>query len=123
MAKTTIEKIESIQVEIQQPKNQKKQLLQQQKEQDHKDRTQRLCSRHGLGLLEKYMPDLITVTDEQFEMFIKKAIDTSYGRNILAEIRAKTEVLPYGEWVDIFFIFHVDFFVGKVRQYLINMLD
>ena len=92
MAKTTIEKIESIQAEIEQLKNQEKQLQQKHREQERKERTKRLCSRHGL--LEKYMPDLITITDEQFEMFIKKAIDTSYGRNILAEIKAKAEAKP-----------------------------
>jgi len=92
MAKTTIEKIESIQAEIEQLKNQEKQLQQKHREQERKERTKRLCSRHGL--LEKYMPDLITITDEQFEMFVKKAIDTSYGRNILAEIKAKAEPTP-----------------------------
>ena len=92
MAKTTIEKIESIQAEIEQLKNQEKQLQQKHREQERKERTKRLCSRHGL--LEKYMPDLITITDEQFEMFVKRGIDTSYGRNILAEIKAKTEVTP-----------------------------
>jgi hypothetical protein len=92
MAKTINEKIAEAQAKIEQYKNQEKQLIQKQKTQERKDRTKRLCSRHGL--LEKYMPDLITVTDEQFEMFIKKGIDTSYGRNILAEIKAKAEVTP-----------------------------
>ena len=92
MAKTINEKIAEAQAKIEQYKNQEKQLIQKRKTQERKDRTKRLCSRHGL--LEKYMPDLITITDEQFEMFIKKGIDTSYGRNILVEIKAKTEVTP-----------------------------
>ena len=35
------------------------------------------------------MPDLITITDEQFEQFIVRGIDTKYGKGILAEIVAK----------------------------------
>jgi len=44
MAKTRLEKIESIQTEIQQLENQRKRLLQAEKEQERKDRTKRLCS-------------------------------------------------------------------------------
>jgi hypothetical protein len=36
------------------------------------------------------MPALITITDEQFEQFVKRGIDTSYGQKILTEIIAKT---------------------------------
>ena len=36
--------------------------------------------------MEKYMPGLISITDEQFEDFIKRGINTSYGQKILAEI-------------------------------------
>lgn len=68
MAKTKQERITNLEEQILQLENQKKQLIQKQKEDDRKERTKRLCKRHGL--LEKYMPDLITITDEQFEMFI-----------------------------------------------------
>ena len=98
MAKTIDEKIAEAQAKIEQYKNQEKQLIQKQKTQERKERTKRLCSRHGL--LEKYMPDLITITDEQFEMFIKKGIDTSYGRNILAEIKSKAEVTTTPQMVE-----------------------
>ena len=84
MAKTTAEKIAERDERIAQLQNEKKKLLQKQKADERKVRTNRLCRRHGL--LEKYMPDLITITDEQFEMFIKRAIVTSYGRDALAEI-------------------------------------
>ena len=84
MAKTTAEKIAERDERIAQLQNEKKKLLQKQKADERKVRTNRLCRRHGL--LEKYMPDLITITDEQFEMFIKRAIATSYGRDALAEI-------------------------------------
>ena len=87
MAKSKTERIVSIEEQIAQPENQRKQLIQKHKEDDRKERTKRLCKRHGL--LEKYMPDLISITDEQFEMFIKRGINTSYGQKTLAEIVAK----------------------------------
>ena len=85
--KTKLEKIEGINQEIEQLKNRAKLLSQQHKAAERKARTKRLCSRHGL--LEKFLPDLINITDEQFEAFIKTGIDTKYGRNKLAEIVAK----------------------------------
>jgi len=88
MPKTTAEKIATKREQIQQLQNEEKQLIQKQKEQDRKDRTKRLCQRHGL--LEKFMPDLATITDEQFETFIRKGINTSYGQKILAEIVGDT---------------------------------
>ena len=92
MPKTTAEKIASKREQIQQLQNEEKQLIQKQKEQDRKDRTKRLCQRHGL--LEKFMPDLATITDEQFELFIKRGINTSYGQKTLAEIMAQTAATP-----------------------------
>ena len=88
MPKTTAEKIASKREQIQQLQNEEKQLIQKQKEQDRKDRTKRLCQRHGL--LEKFMPTLATITDEQYETFIRKAINTTYGQKILAEIVGDT---------------------------------
>jgi len=89
MPKTTAEKIATKREQIQQLQNEEKQLIQKQKEQDRKDRTKRLCQRHGL--LEKLMPDLAAITDEQFETFIRKGINTSYGQKILAEIVGDTK--------------------------------
>ena len=88
MPKTTAEKIASKREQIQQLQNQEKQLIQKQKGEERKARTRRFCSRHGL--LEKFMPDLATITDEQFETFIRKGINTSYGQKILAEIVGST---------------------------------
>jgi len=85
-AKTYEEKIASTDEKIQQLINQKKQIIQQQKATERKERNSRLCRRHGL--LEKYMPALISITDEQFEAFIRQGINTSYGRDILAKIAA-----------------------------------
>ena len=87
MSKTFEQRIATKDEKIQQFKNQKKQLIQKQKETERKERIHRFCQRHGL--LEKYMPDLTIITFEQFEMFIRRAVDTTYGRDALAEIIAK----------------------------------
>ena len=88
MPKTTAEKIATKREQIQQLQNQEKQLIQKQKAEERKARTRRFCSRHGL--LEKVMPDLAAITDEQFETFIRKGINTTYGQKILAEIVGST---------------------------------
>jgi len=41
--------------------------------------------------MEKHMPDLIKITDSQFETFIVKAINTSFGRDMLAKIIKQAE--------------------------------
>ena len=92
MAKSRLEKIESIKTEIAQLENQRKRLLQAEKEQERKDRTRRLCSRHGL--LEKMLPELITITDEQFQAFLEKAVTNNYGRDILNKIIAQNAITP-----------------------------
>ncbi len=86
MAKTKTEKIADIQVQIEQLKNQEKRLMQQQKEQERKDRTKRLCKR--AGLLESLLPDTIPLTDGQFKTFLEKTIATEHSRHILTEIQA-----------------------------------
>ena len=82
--KTYEEKIASKDEQIQQLLNQKKQLRQKQNAAERKERNSRLCRRHGL--LEKYLSDLIILTDEQFDMFIKRGIRTKYGVKVLYDI-------------------------------------
>jgi len=92
MAKNRMEKIEQIRTQMEQLMKQEKELLKKHKEDERKARTKRLCTRHGM--LEKVMPDLITITDEQFESFITRAINTSYGRDTLAKIIGRPLTLP-----------------------------
>ena len=80
--KTTAEKIAETRERIQQLENQHKLLLNQQKEQERKARTKRLCKR--MGLLESLLPDTIALTDEQFEAFLKKTAANEFGRKTLA---------------------------------------
>jgi len=47
MPRTTVEKIKGIQAQIEQLENERKRLMQQQKEQERKARTKRLIERRG----------------------------------------------------------------------------
>jgi len=72
---------------IQELMRERKELRQKHNAAERKARNRRLYRRHGL--LEKFMPDLITLSDDQFELFIKTGINTKYGRQRLAEIIAE----------------------------------
>ena len=87
MAKTKIEKIASIEEEIRQLENKKKRLIQEQKEQERKDRTNRLCKR--MGLFEKLLPDTIPLTEEQFQTFLEQTVLTEHSRRILDGLTAQ----------------------------------
>jgi len=80
MAKSKTEKIADIQEQIAQLENQRKRLIQQQKEQERKDRTRRLCKR--AGHLECMLPDTISFTDEQFKIFLEKTILSESARKL-----------------------------------------
>ena len=87
MAKTKIEKIASIDEEIRQLTNKKKRLIQEQKEQERKDRTNRLCKR--MGFIEKLLPDTIPLNEEQFMTFVEQTIATDHSRRILDGLTAQ----------------------------------
>lgn len=87
MAKTKLEKIAGIEEEIRQLENKRKQLIQAQKEQERKDRTNRLCKR--MGLFEKLLPDSITLTEEQFKTFLEQTVAAEHGRRLLDEMTAQ----------------------------------
>ncbi len=87
MAKTKIEKIASIEEEIKQLENKKKRLIQEQKEQERKDRTNRLCKR--MGLFEKLLPGTILLTEEQFKTFLEQTVLTEHSRRILDGLTAQ----------------------------------
>ena len=68
--KTYEEKIASKDEQIQLLLTEKKELMKKQKEDERKAKEKRQCYRHGV--LEKLMPELITLTNEQYEAYIKK---------------------------------------------------
>lgn len=92
MAKTKIEKITSIEEEIRQLENKRKQLIQAQKAQERKDRTKRLCRR--MGLFESLVPDTIPLTEEQFKTFLEKTVATDQSRRILDGLTAQNAAAP-----------------------------
>ncbi len=77
----------SIEEEIRQLENKKKRLIQEQKEQERKDRTNRLCKR--MGLFEKLLPDTIPLTEEQFKTFLEQTVLTEHSRRILDGLTAQ----------------------------------
>ena len=87
MPKTKAEKITSIEEEIRQLENRRRQLVQEQKAQERKDRTKRLCRR--MGLFESLVPDTIPLTEEQFKTFLEKTVAADHARRILDELTAQ----------------------------------
>ena len=92
MAKTKAEKITSIEEEIRQLENRRRQLVQEQKAQERKDRTKRLCRR--MGLSESLVPDTIPLTEEQFKTFLEKTVMSDQARRILDELTARNAPQP-----------------------------
>jgi len=66
-------KIEKARAEKLQKENRLKELEQQLKAVEKKERTHRLCKR--MGTFESLMPDTTTLTDEQFHSFLEKAAE------------------------------------------------
>lgn len=87
MAKTKPERIAELQEQITQLENRQKKLIQEQKLQERKDRTKRLCKR--MGLFESLLPDTIPLTEEQFKTFLEKTILTDHSRHILDGLTAQ----------------------------------
>jgi hypothetical protein len=87
MAKTRTERIDSIDEQIKQLGNQRKQLIQKEKAQERKDRTRRLCQR--MGLFESMLPETITLTDDLFKSFLEKSVLSDQSRRILDGLTAQ----------------------------------
>ena len=79
--KTLDERIEAARVEKQQAEARIKELLNQQKVQERKDRNHRLCKRGGQ--VEKLLPGLAELTEEQFETFVQKTLLTGFAEKVL----------------------------------------
>jgi len=78
--------IEKTKTEIRQLENKAKRLVGANSQFERKARTRRLCQR--MGLFESMLPDIITLTDEQFKSFLEKTIITEHSRRILDGLRA-----------------------------------
>ena len=82
--KTLNEKLEAAKIEKQQAEARIKKLIQEQKAEERKARNHRFCKRGGY--MEKLLPSLALLTDEQFESFFKNTTANNYGRKALAEL-------------------------------------
>ena len=78
---TIAEQIANAKEDIKQGENKLKLLNSKQKEQERKARNHRLCSRGGY--LESKLPEVITLTDEQYYSFLEKTLFTEHSRRIL----------------------------------------
>jgi len=92
MAKTRLEKIADYDEQIAQIKKRQQQERQKYNKAERTARTRRLCSRHGL--LEKMLPEIIIISDEQYQAFLEKAVANTYGRDILGKIISQTAAKP-----------------------------
>jgi len=86
MANNTNQKLEKVQIQIQQLKNQEKQLLQKQKEDARKERTKRLIERGAI--LESLIPNADTFTNEQIKWFLEKTLKNDHAHKILGKMTA-----------------------------------
>ena len=87
MAKTRAEKIADIEMQMAQLENQRKKLIQQQKQQERTDRKKRHCKR--MGLFESLLPETIQLTDEQFKSFLEQTVATEQSRSLLGGLAAQ----------------------------------
>jgi len=86
--KTVEQQIAETMEKIKQEQNALKNLQTKQREINDKARTHRLCKRHGF--LESIIPDLIDLTDEQYQKFVKQHIANSHGINAIEKIKAQS---------------------------------
>ena len=80
--------IEASEKRIQEEQRKLKALEKEQRERNDKARTNRLCKRHGL--LESVLPVTISLTEEQYEKFVKQHIANKHGIAVLANITGQT---------------------------------
>ena len=89
MTKTKLEKIAALDTEIQQLENRRKQLLQQQKEQDRKARTKRLIERGAI--LESLIPNAAMLTNEQIKVFLEQTVHGEHACKILENLNSQSK--------------------------------
>ena len=82
--KTTSEKIDKQRAKMAEIEGEIKELLQKKKKEERDARNHRLCSRGGK--VEKLLPELATLTEEQFETFVQKTLLTGFAERILRQI-------------------------------------
>ena len=84
MKKTTNEKINNVDEQMRLLAEEKKTLQKKKREEEQEEQKQR-CHRRGIKV-EKHLPDLAEMTDEQFDTFAEKVLFTEQTKRIIAEI-------------------------------------
>jgi hypothetical protein len=82
--KTKIEKIAEANKQIQELEAYKKKLEAEQREEERKRRTSRLCERGGF--IESVIPETVKLDKTQFQDFIKRTLLTDYARRELRKL-------------------------------------
>ena len=90
--RTLEEQIELAQEEIKKKETRIKELLQRQRSKADKDRTHRLCRRGGL--VEKLLPGLAVITDEQFETFVERFLLSGDAEKAIEGMAAQIPAKP-----------------------------
>ena len=85
--KVKLEKIESLNKEIEALQKEHNDLLKLYKEQEQKERTRRLCSRGGY--LESRLPETIALTDNQYKVLLERTLFSDKARSILDWVKDK----------------------------------
>ena len=84
-AKKLAEQIQAAENEMKQQENRLKELRQQYKAQEGKERTHRLIERGAI--LESLIEEPLTFTNEQIKTFLEKTVKTEFARKILTQIK------------------------------------
>jgi hypothetical protein len=82
--KTKLEKIAELDKELQTLEALKKKLEAEQREEDRRKRTNRLCERGGF--IESVLPETVKLDKAQFQGFIKRTLLTEYGKRELGKL-------------------------------------
>ena len=84
MKKSTADKLNSVDEQMRVLAEEKKTLQKKKREEEQDERNKRYCKRGGI--IEKHIPELATLTDEQFDFFAKKVLFTEYAKCVIADI-------------------------------------
>ena len=96
--KTTAEKLAEVNAEMNELKNEKKQLLQKHKVEERKARTKRLIDRGAM--LESLIENAAEFTNDQIAHILKCTVGSDFGVKIINQTKSqktKTNTAPQGE--------------------------
>jgi len=85
--KTTAEKLAEVNAEMNELKNEKKQLLQKHKVEECKARTKRLIDRGAI--LESMIDGAAELTNDQIAIILQRTVGSSVGVKIVAEMKSQ----------------------------------